>query len=502
VKKQEVGEGMSLQEYVEANLQNLKHIALLSSKAARYNRTISAYRAYAALAYSYNQYYADSEIEDGLLLLSQCLIRDKQTTVDILCNKVQSKRVVLFYYAFGLDVRGLAYIYLKALCECGYRVIYVTIASSRKSQPVIMEMLSIFDNVEIVYLSVLNGVKRIQELASIFVKYCPQDAFFYSTPSDIEGYVVFSYFVGKVTRYLINLTDHAFWLGTGITDYCLEFRNYGYYISERHRGIDSGKLLIQPYYPVVLKSTKFQGWPFNVKDKKVVFSGGSLYKTLGDPENRYYRMVDYILSKHSDVIFVYAGSGDDTELKKILNKYPSRAYHIDERKDLMELLYHSYLYLNTYPMGGGLMTQYAVMADCIPITFVTDDDMSGLLLNQNEAAIEYRDIEYMLKDIDRLLEDEEYYKKRKVKIKNQVISEDVFCNNLQQIVEQHTSQFKYNGEVFDTAEFRKSYVRRLNKQDIELCIANRHTLPLGLEYPWLFVKGFVRKMKNKLCNLN
>ena len=85
---------------------------------------------------------------------------------------------------------------------------------------------------------------------------------------------------------------------------------------------------------------------------KVVFSGGSLYKTIGG-ENRYYKMVNYILSRFPEAIFWYAGTGDASQINILKEKYPDRLYHTAERSDLFQVLQNSFLYLSTYPLCGG-----------------------------------------------------------------------------------------------------------------------------------------------------
>lgn len=47
----------------------------------------------------------------------------------------------------------------------------------------------------------------------------------------------------NVRKYLINLTDHAFWLGTSCTDYLVEFRNYGINVSRSKRGLPLSAIL-------------------------------------------------------------------------------------------------------------------------------------------------------------------------------------------------------------------------------------------------------------------
>lgn len=74
--------------------------------------------------------------------------------------------------------------------------------------------------------------------------------------------------------------DHAFWLGRNAFDYCLEFRDFGANLSRQYRHIPIQKLLKQPYYPLADPTIPYGGPPFERADGDVIFSGGTLYKTL------------------------------------------------------------------------------------------------------------------------------------------------------------------------------------------------------------------------------
>ncbi|MEI3402379.1 MAG: hypothetical protein V8R51_08850 [Clostridia bacterium] len=50
----------------------------------------------------------------------------------------------------------------------------------------------------------------------------PKAMFFYTKPNDVSAAVSFSMFNKKIDRYLIDLTDHAFWLGVKSNDYFWE----------------------------------------------------------------------------------------------------------------------------------------------------------------------------------------------------------------------------------------------------------------------------------------
>jgi len=67
--------------------------------------------------------------------------------------------------------------------------------------------------------------------------------FLCTTPWDISAILAFMQMSGKMKRYQINLTDHAFWLGRQAFDFCLEFRDFGANVSRIHRNIPMRKIL-------------------------------------------------------------------------------------------------------------------------------------------------------------------------------------------------------------------------------------------------------------------
>jgi hypothetical protein len=64
-----------------------------------------------------------------------------------------------------------------------------------------------------------------------------------------------------------------------------------------------------------------------VIEKKIIFSGGSLYKTLGG-NNKYYSMIDSILKKYTNTIFLYAGTGDSTKINELMKKMARASFII------------------------------------------------------------------------------------------------------------------------------------------------------------------------------
>lgn len=444
-------------EIIEKTIKRLKKITDKSICKGKTEEALAALSTIASLEYAYNQCYVDEYIEEKVIELAAFGKNSESRPGNV--------NTVLFYDGFGVDTRGLVLIYLNALVKLQYRVIYITKAKDGKLQPQVMKLLGNANSV-IYNLGQMSHTALLSRLRRIFSAESFGTAFYYTTPNDIAGAVAFRELFGRCRRYLINLTDHAFWVGRESVDYCIEFREYGESISYYYRGFKREQLLKLPYYPVVNQSIAFQGFPDELKSKKVIFSGGSLYKTM-DESGTYYRIVEQIIRKHPEAGFLYAGTGNDSLIKKIVRKFPGQAFYIGERNDLYEVMKHAYLYLNTYPISGALMLQYAVRASCIPVTLKRewDDDVSGILRYEEKLGETFVDDKLMLQEIDRLLEDDAYKKKKEAVLSDMVISEKEFTERLDQIIK--GSAFNYGGyelKKFDTVRFREQYKKNFNRR--------------------------------------
>lgn len=457
--------------YNYAKRKNEKVLQLMSAKAR--------------LQYIYNQQYTDNASEQILKCIAESY------TVKHEMNKT----TVLFYDGFGLDKRGLAQIYLKALLQNNYEVVYVTRAMKREDQPQIMSILDqgkttvLFDNTR-------KHINKIDWLQKIIATYAFDTAFLYTTPWDVDGIVAFNSLKEKCVRYQINLTDHAFWLGINAFDYCIEFRNYGAAISRDYRRINRECLLELPYYPIVNKNIEFEGFSFDVSGKKIIFSGGSIYKTV-DATGTFYSLVDCILKRNEDTVFVYAGLGKNEFMQRLIEKYPKRVFQISERKDLICVMEKSYLYLNTYPISGALMLQYAAIAGCIPVSLKRswDDDATGILINEGLLGEIFEEFDDVAEEIDKLINDENYYIQKKKLLINQVITEKEFDKKLKRIIESPKSMIRKGIDPVNTTKYRESYNERITVDDIADAVINKSNICVARYFPGLLTRKIMRKCK-------
>ena len=386
--------------------------------------------------YYYNQFYTDVQLEGYLQQILRRLPEGKPA------YEKSARARIVFYDAFGIETRGLAAIYLRALSKMDADILYVTNAEAQ-GRLNMRESILLGCDAQIYWLKAEPHTARYRDLCRVMAAFRPTIGFLYTTPYDVSGILAFMRFEGAMKRYQINLTDHAFWLGVNAFDVCLEFRDFGAALSRDHRGIAPEKLRKQPYYPIIDRDEPFAGYPFErAENDFIIFTGGFLYKSI-DPEKTYYRLVGSLLAAFPQAKLWYAGYGDDTDLKELMAAYPGRVFHTAERKDLFQLLRHVDMYLNTSPQMGGLMTQYAALAGRPPFLLDPYAGSAGLLFHEEDLGVFFTDFEECRAALHRFVEDPSYRKELEERLKKYqlIITEDEFNENLEEILTRGMSRY-------------------------------------------------------------
>lgn len=406
------------------------------------------------------------------------------------------KCTVFFYDIFGLCDRGLAIIYLDALLELGYHISYVTYEGTPMCTK-FAEHYGTNNDISCIVIPRLNIIDRMKKIQEIIKELQPSILFLYTMPDDVAGVGVFSTIKGNCKRYLIDLTDHEYWLGKCAVDYIIGFRNYGYNIAAQYRKVPQERILLLPYYPAGREQYMFEGLPF-CEEHKFIFSGGALYKIQGG-NNAYIDIVDYILSNYKDVFFVYAGGGIDETLNKMKEKYPTRFFQIGERRDLEQIMKRAYFYLSTYPITGGLMTQYACKYNCLPLTLCDGEKElvhpRTYLQNPDKINFVFYNKEDLCREIDKLMVDKDYYESAKVNLQSHNISEKEFVEGLGNILQNQESKYIGRIEEIDLSNFLRSYRNRTTYERYCELIYNSHNKYLHKHYPLIFLKGKLEERK-------
>lgn len=482
---------------VEYVSKKLKKILRMAQTCNDYELMLEAIECYAFLHCSWNQQYADFEMERSIKYISDKIYAPEFSSKDT------DPQTVIFHDGFAVDMwTGLSYIYVNALLNLGYRVIHLSNRDSEHRQPQLKQAMS-GRNVIFEYYC-MNGADRVtqsKDITRIINYYKPQMAFLCISPWDTATVLAYTQYQGIIKRFFINATDHSFWIGHNAFDSCIEFRNFGAGISMNYRKIDRDRLVILPYYPVVNYQKEFEGFPFKSDGYKIVFSGGAPYKTF-DENNTFFKLVEAMLDKHEDVIFAYAPKSEELNCKEIQKKYPDRFFLLEMRKDLYQVLKHVDLYLGTYPVGGGLMMQFAAIAGRYMLVTAEDDDIRGMLSEEVEEQIFYNSIQEMAADLDLLLNNQEYLKEKEKLVENAVISETEFIHELGNIIQNGCSRFEINQRKYSVKRLERVFKERFDFQYIwNRDILRDEMRPKLLKFfPFYFIKKEIRVVE-KLVKL-
>jgi hypothetical protein len=352
-------------ERVKLEYNKIKNIALTSVKKGKWNKALEQIEGCARYAYAFNHIFKDDELEDAIGVIARSIIIEENCSQ----QDVEEKKYI-FYDYFGTYNKGCSLQYLRALMSWNIRFLYICYSENDRK----IEELKTYSKASIFIIEKsLERTEQIKLIHRIVTDYKGSDAFIYTAPWDVVGISAFR-LLHHTKRYLINITDHAFWLGVKSLDYSIEFRTFGYTLSSEKRGLSKESLLMQPFYPVVM-DVPFQGFPSIVTpDKVVIFSGGAYYKIYGKG-NKFFDLMKAILTENSNAIILYAGWGTSAPIKSFIreNHLENRLLLIGVRKDLSAVMEKCDIYLGTYPLCGGLMTQYAA-AKAKPIVSYSDPE--------------------------------------------------------------------------------------------------------------------------------
>lgn len=456
-------------------------------------KTLSYLRFLTRSYYVLNYKMADDRLEEITQQISLDLLGETMIT-----NSKQN--TVVFYDYAGRFYRGLNRIYIDSLDQLNYRVVWII----HFKAPQLEEIRRYCEGKKYVTLRIIPKspvLERMRHFQTIIKETAPRHLLFYSYPWDVSGVGVFSTVKGDVTRYLIDITDHAFWLGKCAVDYIIGGRDCGYNVAKQLRGIRPERYLFLPCYPSGRVEYSYEGMPFDEEKNEFIFSGGAPYKIEGD--TAYQEMVEYILTNHPEIKFVFAGNGTNPILEHLKAKYPDQFFHIDERRDLDEVLKHAKLYLGTYPITGGLMVQYPVVNHCVPLCLVEEPgsimmDPRSFLLQPEKVDFVYESKETLLAELDRFLNDEQYLERARSKLDGLVISEEEFTQQLQRLLTEHRTKFTGKDMSINLDRFLATYRKRADYKMFCDLIYKSHNDWIKRKYPEIIKEMDAKKRDGTL----
>lgn len=443
-------------------------------------------RLYCSYQHKLNQELTDRDLEKKLSNVSSELFGDVS---------MHDGRNLLLYDSIGKDNIALSLQYLIYMVDSGAKFTYILIDSKRNKQ-----LLSIAQSCPNCDLVLMKKSDRCIDLAidihNKVISLNPDKIVLHMSNTDVIGFVAL-YGIKGAKKIYINHGDEQFWIGVTLLDYCIEFRNLGKDISSRLREIETEKILLQPYYPLIEKGN-FQGLDIGTEneDKLKIFSGGRFIKAYGR-NLVFLEMVRKVLMDNPNTCFIYAGNGNSKPMEHFITKngLNQRWFIIPYRKDLFEVMSRMDVYLSTFPLIGGLMSQTAAMAG-IPI--VELDAHAGNrsedvlpLLDGYQISCESLD-EYYTR-IKLLLNNPDERKRVGVILQKSLITKEEFEKNFTNILNQYSSNYDFKDMKFDEVQAAADYLTAENTSvhDAPRHLRNRYMICF---YP---VTGISNLIKSK-----
>lgn len=376
----------------------------------------------ASWMYSFNLIYADERLDNLIINISNKFYNNKKIEFNPISDRV------VFIDSFAWDNRGLTQQYLRALFDQKVKIKFILTSGGRIGENILNELKE-YNNCEIEIVPKGKLISMGENLVKSIEEFKPSKIFLHLTPWDVAALFAISIIKGSTT-YNINLTDHAFWLGSYIFDYNIEFRSYGERVSLEKRGFKLNQLLKLPYYPIETKKIDFKGFPDLPENCIKVFTGGSEYKMLGK-NGIFFKIMDELLNLSKNVVILVAGISKDSkfnlEVQKIKNK--DRVFLIGTRKDIDEVYKNSDIFLVSYPFNGGLMTQYAAYNSLPILSYIEGDEVFTItdVINQKKIGVSnFLGMENFLGYAKNLFSDIEYRKNEGAKNKIAMITPSEF----------------------------------------------------------------------------
>lgn len=432
---------------------------------SNYNESLQYLVAAAETGFHFYLGYKDDEIELLLQSLSHYIKKKDE-------NRIRNENVSVFYDSFSLDNGGLVQQYLDALIECGQRIIYITEkVGFTNERSDIRTQLTSYGNVEIIEIPARYDYwQKAQFVYDTIIESDANKIFIHTVPDAAFASSAFYALPRNIKKYKINSTDHTFWIGVNFIDYSFEFRQFGMVLSVNERGISEDKILCLPYYPIINKAS-FEGFPKEADGKVVLFSGGHYYKIF-DKDDTFFKISKAILNACPGIIILFAGRGQRDVLNRKLESYnmKDRFIPIGQRKDIAEVFKHCDIYMNTYPIGGGLMLLYAAQLGK-PIVCYRSRKTAGaedIVCQINYFNISDDEIDSLVERVRKLVGNTEYRKQYGEKIKECIVSRQKFNQLFTEYLNTGKNQIIYDGEV-DYERHTKDindriYYDNLNKQ--------------------------------------
>ncbi len=454
-------------------------------KHGKYEQYMHAAYNYCVFQHKLNQELTDTVLENQLLKISSNQFPEETVT--------PNADLIMLYDSIGVDNIALSYHYLSFLVDSGRSFVYV-VRDSGKNR-LLLEMAENCENcLTVIHYQEKGYLDTAKKIRDVVTQYSPATVIMHMNNTDVAGFVGFSNLNG-IQKFYINHGDEQFWIGKALLDYCIEFRSTGKDISHRLREIPLERILLQPYYPII-QQHEFCGLELQEENqnRKIIFSGGRFVKTYGR-NFQYLKMVRDILYDNENACFVFAGNGNSTPMQAFVRKsgLERRWIITTYRPDLYEVIKRADVYLSTFPLFGGLMTQTAAVAGTpiVELNANTGNSSYDVLPLLENCKIVFDSVQECSEQVKCLLGNDAYKDKIGKELQKSLISKELFDSNFYEILSDKKSRFVFTEVYFDQAKSAQDYLDAENNglHSIPLVLRNRHMLRF---YPITFMENALK----------
>ena len=379
--------------------------------------------------------YSDEEIE-GLAKRAGKSIRTRDYNNE---DMVRGRCVMLdsmARYRGGLTVQ-----YINAIVSAGWELLYIT--EQEMAAPHHKELLNYIqtkDNVIILEVpSKKKGVGRLQFVYDSILNFGAERLYFHGTTSDAFFTAICYSLPPYIKKYFIDVADHGFRMGMQACDYTFEFRDLGCSIINQFLHFPKDRILMLPFYPV-LDNLEYKGLPPQCKGKIIILSGGIYWKIV-DQEDTYFKLCKKLLQNNTNAIIVFPGSGAPSYVKNKIKEYGlnDRFLLLGWRNDISELFRNADIFLNTYPHGGGTMSQYAAH-NKIPILSYHDPNKSPTYVENFVCQLRQTEISSIgekafLEEGERLINSKKYRIEKAERVYSCILNKELFDSYFKEMSE-------------------------------------------------------------------
>lgn len=379
--------------------------------------------------------YIDEDIESGLSV--EFNKRFGKIEYEPIVNRV------LFYNSQIANRNALTQQYLYYLISRKFEVLFIVPYENNTTRGNdITDAIEASPLMEMYIPSGKDSVSRMKNICAKIHEFKPGKSFLHLTPYDSLGYSIFSNLASCIKYYIVH-NDHTFWLGKGCTDYFLEFRNFGVSIALQRRKIEESRIIKCPYYPIIEERT-FLGFPFNREGKVVGVLAANPYKFMMDGKHVLLDALKELLDLNPQFVMVVAGAFSGGLHKYIIdNNLVGRMVELGHRDDFFSLMKNVDIYVNSYPLIGGLTTQFAMEAG-LPIVSYTKPELQSTnwaegLIKKSEYQLTFTDISEFKNQLNNLIKNPELRTAYKDKNRFATFSKSDFERQVDEILRQPDS---------------------------------------------------------------